>query len=576
MTLQTFQVHATPLSPVHVGCGESFEPTNYVVEDGWLHAFDTGAAINALTQADRKLLLDLGNRRPDVTMLKDVQRFFHERRDRLAPFATRLVPLLDSIAALHAERVGKDAQRENDGRRIINQLAIDRTSFDRVNDAPVLFGSSIKGAIRTALLDDANQGRRAPEPKGLHEFQGRLFEYLNDRGRPEIELDPLRLLHVSDLRCEAGEPQSQVWYAVNRKKAEVRDERGNLRKSQAETQDLSQMLECVLPWQHRGFIGELAIRSVDAVPDQRGQGRRLLPAAGLRPAIDRLAHACNRFYRRRLNAELEVLERRGYVDERWVRSVRDLLAAAQPELDQGRMLLLRVGRHSGAESVTLEGVRKIRILEGKDPVTHKQRSVDASEAKTVWLAARDQDDRQGLLPFGWLLIEIAPLGAPAPTFDPLAAACNDANATTRARADALRERRAELDRRRRAIEDARHEEIERAAQEAEAKARAERAAAEEEQRKRDLPPHQRLVEDFVDAMRRRAEQLGGRKDRPNTDFHQRAGRLAKQALEGSDWSADDKRAAAAAIEEWLPKVVQLPDVKAAFKKLELRRLRGEG
>ena len=52
MTLQAYRVHLTPLSPVHVGCGQSFEPTNYVIDDGWLHAFDTAAALAAFTAAD--------------------------------------------------------------------------------------------------------------------------------------------------------------------------------------------------------------------------------------------------------------------------------------------------------------------------------------------------------------------------------------------------------------------------------------------------------------------------------------------------------------------------------------------
>ncbi|MFN3752396.1 MAG: hypothetical protein ACK4SR_13640, partial [Thiobacillus sp.] len=71
----------------------------------------------------------------------------------------------------------------------------------------------------------------------------------------------------------------------------------------------------------------------------------------------------------------------------------------------------------------------------------------------------------------------------------------------------------------------------------------------------------------------RAEQLRGGKDRPNTLYHDKARQLAKAALEG-DWSAEEKRAAAEAIAEWLPKVVAV-DMKDERKKLKLAVLRGE-
>lgn len=577
MTLEACHVHLTPLSPVHVGCGESFEPTNYVIEDRWLHAFDTGAAIDALTPADRKELLDIGNRKPDLGMLKDVQRFFHERREALAPFSTLQLPVLDSIAKLHASRVGNVAQREEGGRDIINRLAIDRTSFDRISGRPVLYGSSIKGAIRTALLNEVNEGRSAHEREGLHLFQGRLLKYLNERSRPDIELDPLRLLHVSDMRCagDAVPPHSQVWYAVDRKKAEVRDAQGNLRRSQAEAKELYQILECLLPWQYRGFSGQLTIRHVDGVASQDRRGRRLLPEAALRPTIDRIAKACNRFYRQRLDAELDILALRGYVDEHWQRAIQQLMKEAEPELAAGRMLLLRVGRHSGAESVTLDGVRRIKIIEGKDSATNKQRSSTADVAKTIWLASREKDHQADLLPFGWLLAEMEPVDSAPRRFEPLAVACRDAGQPGRGLAEALAKRRSELDGKRRQIEEQQRRLAEEAKRRAAAQVEAERVKAEEQKRRSAMPANLKTVEDFIDAMRQRSEQLRGGKERANTESHQRAQRLAKQALEGADWTDNEKRAAADAIEQWLPKIVQLPDVKDAFKKLKLRALRGE-
>ena len=38
--MQTHKVYLTPLSPIHIGCGEDFEPTNYVIDGSTLFNFD--------------------------------------------------------------------------------------------------------------------------------------------------------------------------------------------------------------------------------------------------------------------------------------------------------------------------------------------------------------------------------------------------------------------------------------------------------------------------------------------------------------------------------------------------------
>lgn len=81
------------------------------------------------------------------------------------------------------------------------------------------------------------------------------------------------------------------------------------------------------------------------------------------------------------------------------------------------------------------------------------------------------------------------------------------------------------------------------------------------------------IEEFKAAFAARAEQLRGNKERLNADYHTRARKLAQDACEGEGWTAEEKRAAADAIEEWLPKVVVKID-KAELKKLKLDALRG--
>lgn len=565
MNFETYRLRITPLSPVHIGCGQSFEPTGYVIDDGLLCAFDSGDAAQVLTPADRKELLALVSGRADPSLIPKVQRFFFDRRQRLTALSRLQVPVLESLARLYASRVGQTAQREARGREVYNRLEIDRTAFDPVAARPVLYGSSLKGSIRTALLDQANQGRSAHEKKGLHPFQARLLKYADERGRLELERDPLRLLQLGDAACVApAGPFSEIRFAVDRKKRPVVDKGGALRRSKAETGDVYQQLECIAAWQRRAFEGQLRVQRVDALPPKVAPK---LPAAALRPDARAVAQACNRFYRRRLQSECTLLAERGYLDPRWHEKVTRCIDALESDLDSGRVMLLRVGRHSGAESVTLEGVRRIRIMQGQG-----QPPKELPEALTVWLAASDKDQQQGLVPFGWLLVEIDPEDAPPPERAAIADACDAMGAPLARSRTRLAARRAAMQQERERLEAAQREARALEAQRAAEAAERERQAAEEAKRRAAMSPAMQEVEDFAAFMRRRQQELRGGKTGVGQADYQQAQALARKAA-GADWSAEEKRAAADAIEQWLPQVVNI-DARDTRKKLGLAALRG--
>lgn len=564
----------TPLAPVHIGTGESYEPTNYVIEDGVLYEFDTGSVVEALSAADRKALLDISNRKPNTDMIQAVQRFFFERREVLMAHAVQRIPVLAGVANLYTRRVGQTANLETDGKKVVNRLEIDRTAFDPITRRPVLYGSSLKGAIRTALLDSVNRGKPAQEQKGLHEFQGRIFEYLNDRRKPVLELDPMRLVQIADATWggEEGLPAAAIHLAVNRKKAPVRDDKGRLRKSQAEAKELYQILECVPGMQYRAFISQLNLQSVAAIEEQDRQGKRQLPDKNLRFDAGRIARACNAFYLPLLRAENKVLAEREYLDPSWQRTIENLLAQAKDKMDKGEVFLLRAGRHSGAESVTLNGVRSIKILEGKGE-DGRQRSSNASSAKTLWLAAEEKDQTTGMLPFGWLLVELIPYDAPMPEWADLRHLCEPHLVVARAFAGRLARQRERVEQAQRAAEAKRHEEEERRRQEVEKTERQAREEAERQARLATLTANLRRVEQFKEEMAKRAQQLRGGKDRPNTLYHDKARQLARAALEGEDWTPEERTEVAQAIEEWLPKVVAV-EWKEERKKLKIAQLMG--
>lgn len=475
-THDCYRLHITPLSPVHIGTGESYEPTNYVIENGILHEFDTGSVVDALTVKDREALLAIANRKPNEEMLKALQRFFHDRRDVLKPWAVNWIPVLPGVANLYASRVGQAAQREGDGGQVVNRLEINRTAYDPITRRPVLFGSSLKGAIRTALLDRENRGQPAPEKKGLHEFQGRLFAYYDSHGKPKmvLERDPLRLVQLADARWQPTTlPSGQIHLAVNRKKAPVKDQKtGQLR--QALGENLYQILECVPAWYYRGFSGQFQLQKVDGV---RAPGK--LPAVDKRYTLQAIAAACNRFYLPLLTRERKLLRERGYVEDAWDCGIQRVLTAAKDRITRGEVFLLRAGRHSGAESVTVSGARNgnIKIMKGKG-----QPPEYGDAAKTVWLAANTKDQRTGLLPFGWLLVEIEPWDSPERDWAELKALCEPHLQTARDLAAKMERQRTQWAAARVQTEQRRREEAEEARRKAEERAR--RAQEEEERQAR--------------------------------------------------------------------------------------------
>jgi len=519
--LETWRLMISTLSPVHIGCGEDYDPTNYVIENDTLYEFEPGAALEVLSAPDREQLLKIVSGNASNEMLRQVQAFFYQRRQALIPVATRWLPVGPSLAAFYRSRVGKTVQVEGDGSRLVNKLEIERTFFNPVSGAPVLAGSSVKGAIRTALLDAVNDGQPLTDEesqlakKGRVEanrkLQQRLFQYR------EFDQDPMRLVQVADA-CflEEHGVGSEVRFAVNRRRRPLKP--GELSaQSQAEQRGLYQILECVPAARYRAFSGQLTQQRVDGVADQRNR----LPVEALRWDIGDIAAACNRFYLPIFRQELSQLRDRGFLDAAWGTAMETLLdgALARP-LQDNQAFLLRVGRHSGAESVTLDGLRSIKILLGKDPQTNKQRSEYRATGTSWWLAAGEVQAQTGLLPFGWVLVERQPIDAAPQNWLELQEALGSLKTDYRVWIDREREQARQL-----AAAETQRQVAEQARQEEEA------AAASLTAEQRALAELQRCFDN---------DQKDGRKE-PGGPLANRINVLLKEGLE---WPAADRAALA--------------------------------
>lgn len=68
--LDSYDLTISTLSPVHVGCGEDYEPTNYVMQDDCLYHFDLTAAVNVFDERDVAELNNINLERDSLLRLQ--------------------------------------------------------------------------------------------------------------------------------------------------------------------------------------------------------------------------------------------------------------------------------------------------------------------------------------------------------------------------------------------------------------------------------------------------------------------------------------------------------------------------
>lgn len=345
------------LSPIHIGCDDVYEPTNFVIDEkkGKLIEFDPMEFIKSLSAQDKRKFTGICTQ-GNITSIINIYKFLSNRQ-----INGREVEITDELIS-HYKKV-KDLPTNNEGKikQELNQFTISRTAYNSHNNLPYIPGSSIKGAIKTAYLS-----KLAVEKK----ITGR-----KDRAKElEIELlggsfdrDPFRTVKVSDF-LPVGEVKTKIFYAVNKKKIV----------SNFEARGPFQILEAI----RDGAVFEGLINV--EIPEKMAGITKPLEAIDLLKTI-------NEFYNKTFEQEQKVLKE---------------INAGLVKLKDNSMQssIIRIGRHSGAESVTIEGNRYIKIMKARREYEF------GDHATTLWLASETSKPKNNkeLTPFGWALLEIIP------------------------------------------------------------------------------------------------------------------------------------------------------------------------
>jgi len=354
---QTIYVRITTKSPVHIGCDEVYEPTSFVIDTQTkeLISFETASFLEQL-DSDALDKFSTICKKGTIVSLLELLKFMRSQAE-LAEGQRIGIP---SAFLEHYENTLSLPLNENRVKQELNSFQIKRTAFDPLSESAYIPGSAIKGSIRTAILNLRNQTKHLPLQRNGRGLQERLLDFQFGH----LESDPFRLLKVSDFFA-IGEAKRAIVYAVDQKK-KITDK---------EAQAPYQILETVVA--ETEFIG-----SVTLLAPLQGSGiEKPLSMEEVRKAI-------LSFY--------------GSEKQREDQELANIGCNPMQLATNEKIYPLRLGRHSGAECVTVEGHRKIKIKQGGG-----QPPNELDHATTIWLAAgaKKPASPTNLQPFGWVVCE---------------------------------------------------------------------------------------------------------------------------------------------------------------------------
>jgi len=137
--LNTFHIKITTLSPIHIGTGEVYEPTNFVIDDGYLYEFDEVLFYQSLNQTDKILF---GQKLNDWMKIIDFYRSKVKEAKAIAKFKCGVSK---KIEATYKKLKNQDGSKKQ------NQFQIARTFKNPNTHRVIIPASSIKGMLDTIL-----------------------------------------------------------------------------------------------------------------------------------------------------------------------------------------------------------------------------------------------------------------------------------------------------------------------------------------------------------------------------------------------------------------------------------------
>jgi len=369
---KNYKIKLKPISPIHIGTGEAYEPMNYVIDvdlkDGkdYMYVFDEFEFFKKLDDKSKDEFMKIASDTTGDGILK-LQKFIKEKSSLAKKVSYYKMQALKNIAEDYDNKIGKVVQREGGGKKVINQLVIEKTRARRffepnteirkkvINQLviektlispnlkkAIIPGSSLKGAIATAFWE-----MKVIDEEQQYNDVKKIMSATNRK-------NPFSHLLISDSKII----KSSTFIDIAK----------NIKRNKISKDGLSVAHE-VISTESEFEVG-LVIKN-NAIK------------------IEDIKNACNDHY-------LPIFE--SQFDDKTDKFIKkelenEFIKKYMNFKPAGNQFLLRVGKHSGARAVTVDGERKILIMQGKG-----KKPKILEEETTAWLINKQ--------PFGWLLCEI--------------------------------------------------------------------------------------------------------------------------------------------------------------------------
>ncbi|NLH40178.1 MAG: type III-A CRISPR-associated RAMP protein Csm5 [Elusimicrobia bacterium] len=229
--------------PVHIGCGEEFDITNFYITDvgneSYIVYFTSDRLIDKLNENEKNELISQINKNNLFNSFKKINEF--AKKYKPDGYKILISPELKSHYDSVMQNIGSN----------LNMFVIQRTAH-LTNNIPYIPGSSIKGFVRTAYLNSIQEILKNKtlsdytiytKRYGNHEKPIYLSNKLEmDLLKGKFSTDPFSYIKISDFMPES-DIKTMILYTINFKKGSNEKAKGPY-----------QILECVTSGKFKGSI----------------------------------------------------------------------------------------------------------------------------------------------------------------------------------------------------------------------------------------------------------------------------------------------------------------------------------
>ena len=361
-SIETYKVELTTITPIHIGTGEDYVPVDYVIknsEDGnyFFYFIFRDRFIDYIINTDKyDEFLKISN---DHDFLKINEYIYKNFSEEMIDWK---MPVSKKVFETYNKNISMVIEKDE-----INRLEIRSFIQDSFKKNIYIPGSSIKGSIRTAVLNyKIKNGKKAAPFIDKSKSKDVEKSILNIKEKNNSD-DPFRLIKVSDFMPESDEKRySFVDRVVNVKS-------GN---DLSEAKGVPVFMELAL--REKKFIGSITLMNNTSNGDNIN--------------INLIREAMNYHY----GDSCYKFESMTFPNV-FNNDVINIFKKNNDEIKINQnAFLMKIGNHSGAFEVTMEGYRKIRIK-------NKHSYSESDRQTTIW--THDLNELRKY-PLGWVKCKI--------------------------------------------------------------------------------------------------------------------------------------------------------------------------